>query len=58
MPDKIEQAKREKLIDLLRRATANGSHHEVAEGILLDWNPLIDVDHQGNITVLIGGKRR
>lgn len=52
----IDKAKRERLLDMLRRATANGSHQEVAAAIVLDWFPLLQIEPNGNIKILIGGR--
>lgn len=45
------QAKVGRLLDLLRRATANGTHQEVAEAIAIDWSPLISFNKDGEISI-------
>lgn len=49
----IHKAKRDRLLDLIRRATANGTHAEVAEAIARDWQPICQVGPTGGVTVLI-----
>ncbi len=51
--DEFQEAKRTRLLDLLRRATANGTHQEVAEAIARDWNPAFVVDTKGKITIKV-----
>ena len=46
---KVEHSKYEKLLDLMRRATANGTHSEVAAAVSADWHPLTIIDAEGNI---------
>lgn len=46
--------KRNKLLDLLRRATANGTSEEVADAIAQDWFPLCQIGANGKIEFLIG----
>ena len=53
MPQFIEHMKIEKLIDLLRRATANNTHKEVAVAIAKDWNPLFKVNEKGKIEIIV-----
>lgn len=50
----LETAKVNRLLDLMRRATANGTHREVAEAIARDWNPAAHVDPAGKVH-FIGG---
>lgn len=49
--DEFQQAKRAKLLDLLRRATANGTHQQVVDAIMPDWCPAFKVDAKGKITI-------
>lgn len=49
----IHRAKRDRLLDLIRRATANGTHEQVAEAIARDWNPLCVVGKTGLVTAMI-----
>lgn len=51
--DAIYQAKYEKLLDLLRRATANGTHVEVAGAIAVNWEPSYYVDGDGKLMVKV-----
>lgn len=50
----IEKAKLAKLLDLIRRAAANGTSVEVAEAILQDWYPKCRVDPHGRVEILLG----
>jgi hypothetical protein len=52
-PIDFHQAKVTKLLDLMRRATANGTHRAVAEAIARDWEPRMAVDREGTISILI-----
>ncbi len=49
----FRDAKRAMLLDMLRRATANGSHKEVAETILADWFPMLTVDSAGRVGIKV-----
>jgi hypothetical protein len=51
--DKIKAAKYAKILDLMRRATANGTHEEVARAIAEDWFPLMRVDEKGVLSFKI-----
>lgn len=56
----IDREKREKLADIIRRATANPSNvAEVADEIARDWYPMIKIDPQGRRSFVIGsGKKK
>lgn len=43
----------EKLLDLIRRACANGTAKEVAAAVAVDWIPTIEIDGNGKATVLV-----
>jgi hypothetical protein len=45
--------KTEKLLDMIRRASANGTAKEVAAAIAPDWIPIIEIDEQGKAEVVI-----
>jgi hypothetical protein len=52
---RIEQAKRDKLLDILRRLIANpGNAPIVAEVLARDWNPTVVIDGEGAITFDLG----
>ncbi len=53
MADAFHEAKRIKLLDLIRRACANSTHAEVADAIARDWCPLYKVLPDGSIDVAI-----
>jgi hypothetical protein len=56
----VDQQKRDKILDILRRVIANPfTAPEVASELSLDWNPMIVVDSKGNIDFRVGsGKKR
>lgn len=41
------------ILDLIRRACANGTHRQVAEVLAYDWNPPIIIDEKGKSTFKI-----
>lgn len=47
MADLFHQAKVNKVLDLIRRACANGTAREVATAIADDWSPAIEIDSDG-----------
>lgn len=49
----IHEAKRDRILDLIRRATANGTHKEVAEAIAKDWMPLVSITSNGEIEIQV-----
>lgn len=49
----IHRAKRDRILDLIRRATANGTHQEVAEALARDWTPLITINKLGQVVIMI-----
>jgi len=49
--NEFEAAKYAMLLDMLRRATANGTHEKVASTILADWFPMCTVDAHGRVGV-------
>ncbi len=49
----IENAKHRKLLDLLRRASANGTLYEVVAAIAKDWDPPTRIDGQGNLSIVM-----
>lgn len=53
MVQDIHRAKRDRILDLIRRATANGTHEQVAEAIARDWFPLCSIGPSGLISILI-----
>lgn len=53
--DEFEQVKRATLLDLLRRATANGTHVQVADVIARDWTPRGRINPDGSLTVILRG---
>lgn len=56
MTDIIEEQKRAKLLDMIRRVIANPQNAKrVADAIALDWHPTICVGSDGNFTILVGG---
>lgn len=50
--DRFKEAKRARLVDLIRRAAANGTAEEVAAAILPDWSPTTRIRPDGSIEVL------
>mgnify|MGYP001606648243 CR=1 FL=1 len=54
--NKVELRKQEELLDLMRRATANGTQVEVATAVAKDWHPIIVVDADGKINFVIGDR--
>ena len=51
---KVEYEKSKKLLDLMRQATANHTHVEVAMVVAKDWHPIIVIDADGKIEIVIG----
>ena len=51
--DNFLTLKEEKLLDLIRRACANGTAREVAVGIAVDWCPTIEIDENGKASVVM-----
>lgn len=51
MTDKFDEAKYEFILDAMRRATANGTHAEVARALAADWNPSFEIGKDGSVTV-------
>jgi hypothetical protein len=49
----LHQAKVDKILDLIRRACANGTAREVAEALANDWSPTIEIDANGRTTFII-----
>lgn len=58
MTDKFDEAKYEFILDAIRRATANGTHTEVARALSADWNPAFQVEKDGSVTVKLSAPRR
>jgi hypothetical protein len=55
----LEKMKRDKLYDLICRATANGTAREVADQVAMDWYPRMRVSPDAKIEFIIGdGKKR
>ncbi len=50
----MKDDKVEFILDLIRRACANGTHRKVAEALSVDWNPDILIDQKGKATFKIG----
>lgn len=52
---KIEELKRAKLLDILRRVIANPQNAEtVADEIVQDWFPMIEVAGDGSFKLIMG----
>ena len=51
--ENVDRLKYLKILDLMRRATANGTHPEVAEAISKDWHPLVTIQPDGQIEFVI-----
>lgn len=49
----IHRAKVARILDLIRRATSNGTHAEVAEALARDWSPLCVIGTMGQVSVFI-----
>ena len=47
----IEKMKLDKVLDLMRRATANGTHKEVAAVIAAHWNPPVSIMADGKMVI-------
>lgn len=55
--EEINFLKYDKLVDILRRVVANPNNiKEVAERIALDWNPVVRIESDGKITIVVGHK--
>jgi hypothetical protein len=52
----LDRAKYERVLDLIRRATANGTHVDVAKAIARDWFPLCRIDAKGKIEIVCDGE--
>ena len=59
LPRDLYAAKRDKLLDILRRLLANpGNAREVADEIALDWFPLVRVNADGSSEFVLGSGRK
>jgi hypothetical protein len=57
--DKLDRAKRDKLLDIIRRVIANPENaKEAADEIAQDWFPMIKVDARGAIHFRVGSGRK
>lgn len=57
--DDIDQMKREKLLDILRRVIANpGNVNEVVTEIALDWFPRAQIATDGSVSIVVGSGRK
>jgi hypothetical protein len=55
MPDDVDLMKRRKLLDIIRRVIANPHNAaEAADEIAKDWFPMIHVQRDGAIEIVIG----
>ena len=55
----MQQWKRNKLLDILRRVVANPENlKEVADEIALDWFPMAQVAKDGSVSFVLGSGRK
>lgn len=54
-----QKIKQRKLLDLMRRVIANPENaKEVANEIAIDWTPMIQVNSNGSMEIIVGSGRK